>query len=66
MCIRDRRDISLSVRNIPRVKTLVADLLNVLDLVRYDKVVMTVDAARRVEELWSPNSERSGTEGRKD
>lgn len=61
-----QRDISLSVRNIPRVKTLVADLLNVLDLVRYDKVVMTVDAARRVEELWSPNSERSGTEGRKD
>ena len=61
-----QRDVSLAVRNLPRVKTLVADLLNVLDLVRYDKVVMTVDAARRVEELWSPSSERPGLEGRVD
>ncbi|MBM3941106.1 MAG: 50S ribosomal protein L4 [SAR202 cluster bacterium] len=42
-----------TVRNLPRTKTLAADLLNVLDLLRYDAVVMTVDAVKRAEELWS-------------
>lgn len=51
---KPQRDVSLSVRNLPRVKTLTADLLNVLDLLRYDMVVMTVDAVRRTEALWSP------------
>ena len=46
-------NVSFAVRNLPRVKTLTADLLNVLDLLRYDRVVMTMDAARRSEALWS-------------
>ncbi|MCH9037510.1 MAG: 50S ribosomal protein L4 [Chloroflexi bacterium] len=46
------RSVSLAVRNIPRVKVLQVELLNVLDLVRYDAVVMTVDAAKRTEALW--------------
>ena len=46
-------NVSFAVRNLPRVKTLTADLLNVLDLLRYDRVVMTMDGARRSEALWS-------------
>ena len=45
-------NVALAVRNLPRVKALTADLLNVLDLLRYDMVLMTVDAARRTEALW--------------
>ncbi|UCH42622.1 MAG: 50S ribosomal protein L4 [Dehalococcoidales bacterium] len=41
-----------SARNLPRVKTTLADLLNVVDLLAYKKLLMTVAAARRVEELW--------------
>ena len=33
-------------------KTTPADLLNVIDLLKYEKVLMTEEAARRVEELW--------------
>ena len=49
-----------AVRNIPRVKTLAADLLNVLDLVRYDFLIMTEDAVRRTEELWADPKVKRG------
>lgn len=42
-----------TVRNIPRVKTLPAALLNTLDLLNHRKLVMTLDAVRKAEELWS-------------
>jgi large subunit ribosomal protein L4 len=41
-----------SARNIPWVRTLPANLLNVGDLVRHGDLVMTVDAVRRAEEIW--------------
>jgi len=41
-----------SARNIPGVKTTPADLLNVIDLLSFEKLLMTEDAVRRVEELW--------------
>lgn len=41
-----------SARNIPGVKTTPADLLNVIDLLKYEKLLMTEEAVRRVEELW--------------
>jgi len=50
-----------AVRNIPRVKTLAVDLLNVLDLLRYDFLIMTEDAARRTEELWADPKVKRGT-----
>jgi large subunit ribosomal protein L4 len=53
---RPERNVSLGVRNISRVKTLTADLLNVLDLLRYDMVVMSVEAAERTNHLWSTAS----------
>ena len=39
-----------------------ADLLNVLDLLKYTKVVMTVDAVRRAEGLWSAEGANESAE----
>jgi large subunit ribosomal protein L4 len=47
-----------SARNLPRTKALAADLLNVLDLARYDAVVMSPEAAARAGELWSQTASR--------
>ena len=41
-----------SARNIEMVKILPADMLNVVDLLSHDMLIMTVDAVRRVEEVW--------------
>ena len=43
-----------SARNLERVKTLPADLLNVVDLLSHKVLMITVAAARRVEEIWAP------------
>lgn len=42
----------LSARNLARVKVLATPLLNVADLLSSPRLVMTVAAARRAEELW--------------
>ena len=41
-----------AARNIPRVRTLPVEQLNVVDVLNAKRVVMTVDAVRKVEELW--------------
>ena len=41
-----------SANNIPRVKLLPAALLNTRDLLNHRRVVMTLDAVRKAEELW--------------
>ena len=46
-------DIAKGVSNLPRVKAVRGDLLNVLDLLRYDMVIMTPDAVTQANELWS-------------
>ncbi len=45
-------DVLRSARNLARVKVVPASLLNVADLLTSRRVVMTVAAARRAEELW--------------
>jgi large subunit ribosomal protein L4 len=40
-----------SARNIAKVKTLPADMLNVVDLISHNTLLMTVDAVRRVEAM---------------
>ena len=45
-------DVVRAVRNIPRVRTLPVSLLNAVDLLNANKVVMTVDAVRKAEEIW--------------
>ena len=51
-----------SARNIPRVKTTPASLLNVVDMLAHKKLLMTVAAVRCVEELWELSSEGDGSE----
>ncbi len=41
-----------SARNLPGIKTMPASLLNVVDLLSYTRLLMTVDAVRKIEELW--------------
>jgi large subunit ribosomal protein L4 len=41
-----------SARNIPGVKTLTANILNVVDLLSYQNLVITEEAVRKAEELW--------------
>lgn len=58
-------EIAKAVRNLPRIKAVRADLLNVLDLLRYDMVLMTGDAVEQANEMWSktarqPRKEREG------
>lgn len=42
----------LSARNLPRVKTTPANLLNVVDLLKYDKLLLTEDALAVIERVW--------------
>ena len=55
--------VTRAIRNLPRVKALAADLLNVLDLMRYDMVIMTEAAVRRTEELWGTTTVARGGVG---
>jgi len=41
-----------SARNLPQVKTLPANLLNVVDLLSHKRLLMTEAAVRKAEELW--------------
>lgn len=41
-----------SARNLPAVKTMPARLLNVADMLAYEKLLMTEAALRQIEELW--------------
>ena len=41
-----------AARNLPRVKTLPTDLLNTVDLVNARKVIMTLEAVYKAEQLW--------------
>ena len=43
-----------SARNIPFVKVLRVDGLNVYDIIRHDQLVVTLDALRRIEEVLVP------------
>ena len=46
-------NVVLSARNLEKVKTLPAPNLNTLDLLGHDRLIMTVDAVRKAEELWA-------------
>lgn len=42
-----------SARNIPNIKPTMANILNVYDILAYDKLIMTKDAVARVEEVFA-------------
>ncbi|MDI6604410.1 MAG: 50S ribosomal protein L4 [Thermoanaerobacteraceae bacterium] len=49
----DENNIILSSRNIPNVKTVYANTLNVYDVLKYDKFIITKDAVNKVEEVYA-------------
>jgi len=46
------RLVHLSARNVPGTMALPADTLNVADMLSHHTLILTVDAVRRIEELW--------------
>ncbi len=50
-----------STRNLPGIKTMPARLLNVVDILSYKMLLMTVTAVRQVEELWSEKLSKGGS-----
>lgn len=56
------RNLILSCHNIPKVWTMPVSLLNANELLKRSSLIMTLDAARRAEELWAKgNSKFTGT-----
>jgi len=50
-----------SARNLEKIKTLPANLLNVVDLLSHRILMITVAGVRRVEELWTPKQRKETT-----
>ena len=56
-----QQNVVKSARNIPGIKTLPANILNVIDLLTYTTLVITEDAVRRAEKLWGEEKSEEGT-----
>ncbi|MFC1930441.1 50S ribosomal protein L4, partial [Chloroflexota bacterium] len=41
-----------SARNVPEIKVLPLDSINLEDLLNFNSLAMTVDAVRKVEDMW--------------
>jgi len=50
-----------SARNLPGIKTMPASLLNVVDILSYKTLLMTVAAMRKAEELWGERLSKGGS-----
>ena len=50
-----------SARNLVGIKTLPANLLNVVDILSYKRLLMTVAAVRKVEQLWGKRLSQGGS-----
>ena len=47
------KNIILSARNLPDVKTTDANIINVYDILKYDKLVFTRDAVNKIQEVYA-------------
>ncbi len=52
-----------SARNLAGIKTLPADLLNVVDILSKRRLLMTVDAVRKAEKIWGERLNKGGSDG---
>jgi large subunit ribosomal protein L4 len=50
-----------SARNIPGIKTLPANILNVVDLLSHNALVMTEEAVRKAEQIWGEELSQEGS-----
>lgn len=51
LVISDDKNVQLSAKNLPKVKVVPVNSLNVEDVVNYDKLVMTQDDVKKIEEV---------------
>ncbi len=49
-----------SARNLPGIKTIPANILNVVDILSYNMLLMTEAAVRKVEQLWGQSLPQGG------
>jgi large subunit ribosomal protein L4 len=49
----DSRNVVLSTRNLPDIKTAAVNTINVYDILKYDTFVMTKDAAGKLQEVYA-------------
>lgn len=52
-----------AARNLAGIKTLPADLLNVVDILSKRRLLMTVDAVRKAEKIWGERLTKGGSDG---
>ncbi|MCL2616364.1 MAG: 50S ribosomal protein L4 [Defluviitaleaceae bacterium] len=48
-----RKNVVMSARNIPSIKTAAVNNINVYDILKYDTLVLTKDAALKIQEVYS-------------
>ena len=55
LVVLDKKDetVSLSARNLPKVRTVLANSINVYDILKYDTMVLTKDAVAQIEEVYA-------------
>lgn len=46
-------NVQLSARNLPKVRTVVSNSINVYDILKYDTMVLTKDAVAKIEEVYA-------------
>jgi large subunit ribosomal protein L4 len=51
LVVSDNKNVQLSAKNLPKVKVVPVNSLNVEDVVNYDKLVMTQDDVKKIEEV---------------
>jgi len=55
-----KENVVKSARNLPRIKTIPANLLNVIDLLSHKRLLMTEAAVGKVEQLWGKSLSQGG------
>lgn len=53
LVVSDNKNIQLSAKNLPKVKVVPVNGLNVEDAVNYDKLILTQAALKKIEEVWA-------------
>mgnify|MGYP001098867441 FL=1 len=55
LLVLDKKDenITLSARNLPNVRTILSNSINVYDILKYDTLVITKDAVAQIEEVYA-------------
>lgn len=55
LIVLDKKDdkVTLSARNLPNVRTILSNSINVYDILKYDTLVITKDAVAQIEEVYA-------------